>query len=216
MSPGPEAPPLDSEGFRELLETESSVFGLELAPTVRSGLANYLAELDVWRRNTNLTGPLPPRALARHALESIVPVSLIVHGAQVVDIGSGAGFPGLPLAIARPDLQLTLVEPRKKRTAFLRHAARVLELSAVQVAETRIEKMEKVGGQTFQVAVTRAVGRFDEWLGDASFLEAAGLLLAWTTAAVRPDRVLSRGFRTESALPIPGTERGEIAVYRKR
>jgi 16S rRNA (guanine527-N7)-methyltransferase len=212
MSPGPEAPPLDAEGFRELLESKAPAFGLNVSTSTVSRLALYLAELDAWRRTTNLTGPLSSRVLAQHALESILPVDLIVHGARVVDIGSGAGFPGLPIAIARPDLQVTLLEPRKKRTAFLRHAVRALELPAVQVAETRIEK---VGGQTFQVAVTRAVGHFDEWLGDASFLEPGGLLLAWTTVAVRPDRALAERFRSEPALPIPGTEQGEIAAFRK-
>src|SRR4030095_207250 len=96
------------------------------------------------------------------------------------DVGSGAGFPGLPLAIARKDLDLTLVEPRERRCAFLRHVIRVLDLENVNVLQERIEE---VGGQTFDVATTRAVGRFGEWLNKPRFLKPQGLLVAWLTDA---------------------------------
>ncbi len=170
--------PLLPDRFEELLRAESPVFNLSLPPSTFARLARYLSELDRWRRHTNLTGQLSPGELAVHALESVVGESLIAHGERVVDIGSGAGFPGLALAIARPDLSISLVEPRQRRAAFLRHIARELELPPVEVVEDRIEK---VGGQTFGVATTRAVGSFGSWIGDAGFISSGGALLAWTT-----------------------------------
>jgi len=174
--------------------------------------SGYLSELDRWRRKVNLTGNLTAEELSDHLLESLVASNLIAHGERVVDIGSGAGFPGVPLAIARPDLAVALVEPRAKRAAFLRHVARHLGLPRVSVVETRIEE---VGGQTFGVAATRAVGGFGSWIGDAAFLRPGGALLAWTTEAAAVAREL-RGFDRVRTVPIPGSERRVIGVFRKR
>jgi 16S rRNA G527 N7-methylase RsmG len=108
---------------------------------------------------------------------------------------------------------VTLIEPRQKRAAFLRHVARVLSVRNVQISESRIEK---VGGQTFGVATTRAVGNFARWLGDASFLDRNGLLLAWTTKMARPPLEALRGkLALEYSVAIPGSARAEIAIFRK-
>ncbi len=137
---------------------------------------------------------------------------LIAHGARVVDIGSGAGFPGLPLAIARDDLDVSLVEPRSKRCAFLRHVARTLGLENVRVLEARIEE---VGGQTFDVATTRAVGHFAEWLAGTPFLDASGLVLAWTTDSASIETALGPKFRLERNLPIPESAKRRIVAFRR-
>ncbi len=172
----------------------------------------FLAELDRWRRKTNLTGALSTDELAEHALEALVGSELIANGERVIDIGSGAGFPGLPLAITRPDLSMTLLEPRGKRAAFLRHVVRTLELKNATAMEARIEE---VGGQTFAIATTRAVGGFSSWIGQARFLDAHGLLLAWTTDADGVARELP-GFELERSIPVPGSSRRRIAAFRKR
>lgn len=209
MSRAPEAP-LPADRFAEILAGRAVGFGIDLTDDVRSGLAAYLAELDRWRQTTNLTGQLSAEALADHALEALVASPLIANSDRVVDIGSGAGFPGLPLAIARPAVGFTLVEPRGKRAAFLRHAIRALSLPNVQVAEARIEN---VGGQTFDVATTRAVGGFGTWIGEAGFLRPRGRLLAWTTDPAGVARELGPGFRRDPDLPIPGSRARTIAVF---
>lgn len=209
MSSG-EAPPLPPERLEEILGREAPLFGLFPEARILVLLSRYLSELDRWRRRINLTGALSAEELCSHALESALGASLIAHGERVVDIGSGAGFPGLPLAICRPDLSVTLVEPRGKRAAFLRHAARELALSHVAVTNARIED---VGGQTFGVATTRAVGGLER-IGDAPFLEPGGLFLAWTTRPEETARDLPR-FSMEKVVPIPGSLRRAIAVYRK-
>jgi 16S rRNA (guanine527-N7)-methyltransferase len=211
MSPEVESP-LAAEGFETLLRGLCPAFELDPAPTVLTGLGAYLGELDVWRRRTNLTGNLSADDLVSHALESVLGADLIVHGERVVDIGSGAGFPGLPLAIARPDLAVALVEPRAKRCAFLRHVARTLALQNVHVTEKRIEE---VGGQTFEVATTRAVGSVSSWLGDVPFLCSGGALLAWTTEPESLALSLPASLRLEKTLGIPGSRRKVIALYRR-
>jgi len=159
----------------------------------------------------NLTGDLSAERLAEHALESILGANLIIHGARVIDIGSGAGFPGLPIAIARSDVRMSLLEPRAKRAAFLRHIVRDLELPNAAVIESRAEE---VGGQTFDVATVRAVGGLASSLQESHFLKSGALLLAWTTEPNALDGGLGRRFAFESAFEIPSSDQRVIAQYR--
>ena len=210
--PGKE-PALSPEAFQAFLRAALPGFGLKMSATVFSNVGTYLSELDHWRRRINLTGNLSAGELVDHTLESLLASDVITHGARVVDVGAGAGFPGLPLAIARPDLQVTLVEPRAKKCAFLRHVARTLKLSNVTVFEGRIEE---VGGQTFDVATTRALGDIAGWLGGGALLATGGALLAWTTTPEALAASLSATFEPGRSIPIPGAERRQIAVLRRR
>src|SRR5690242_20598039 len=97
------APPFPADRFEALLEERSARLGIEDSTSFPT-LARYLAELDSWRRRMNLTGKLSAPELADHVLESLAGNSLIAHGERVVDIGSGAGLPGVPIAISRADL----------------------------------------------------------------------------------------------------------------
>ena len=206
------AAPLPPDRFEEILRRKAPDFAIDPGPAEFTALSVFLAELDRWRRKTNLTGALSTDELAEHALEALVGSELIANGKRVIDIGSGAGFPGLPLAIGRADLFMTLLEPRGKRAAFLRHVVRTLGLKNASALEARIEE---VGGQTFAIATTRAVGGFSSWIGPARFLEAHGLLLAWTTDAEGVARELP-GFELERSIPVPGSSRRRIAAFRKR
>ena len=203
------ADPLPPERFEELLQASIAPGPLQSPSTAR--LARYLSELDGWRRRINLTGRLTPGDLVGHALESLVPLSLLPDGANLIDIGSGAGFPGVPIAILRPDLRVTLLEPRAKRAAFLRHLVRVLPLSNATVSESRIEN---VGGQTFGAAATRAVGGLGQIVGNTAFLAPGGVLLLWTTSPQVRARELP-ALRLGEVLPIPGSDRKVVAAFHK-
>jgi 16S rRNA (guanine527-N7)-methyltransferase len=204
--------PLPSDRFEELLEAAAPGFGVELSPQTLAAAGAYLEALDSWRRKANLTGPLSASELAGHTLESILGAGLIPRQARVADVGSGAGFPGVPLAISRPDLSVSLVEPRHKRAAFLRHVARILPLPNVSVHEARVEGL---GGEPFEAVTTRAVGAVPEWLGDGSLIRSGGCLVAWTTQAGEIASALLPRFRLETSLPIPGSRRRQIARFRR-
>ncbi|HTO09121.1 MAG TPA: 16S rRNA (guanine(527)-N(7))-methyltransferase RsmG [Myxococcota bacterium] len=120
-----------------------------------AGLRTFTAELQRWGQRMNLVGSTEPDEIARHVEDSLAAAELLPQGAAVVDLGSGAGFPGLPLALARPDLRLTLVEIREKRIAFLRHAVRELGL-ATEVREASIETRPEA---PFDFALLRAVAK---------------------------------------------------------
>jgi 16S rRNA (guanine527-N7)-methyltransferase len=200
------------EAFEKLLEAESLRAGLSVPAPQRLALLRYLSELDSWRRRINLTGVLAPEELAVHALESAVGAPLIPHDARLLDIGSGGGFPGVPLAIVRPDVSVTLLEPRHKRASFLRHVVRVVPVENATVVGQRLEGL---GGPTFDVATVRAVGDIAEVIDDASFLSSRGLLLAWTTEAEALAASLSARFALERSEELPGSQRRVIAVLRK-
>jgi 16S rRNA (guanine527-N7)-methyltransferase len=204
--------PLPSDRFEELLKAASPAYGLELTPETLAGAGAYLESLDSWRRKTNLTGALSAQELAEHTLESMLGAGLIPQRSAVADVGSGAGFPGVPLAIYRPDLSVALVEPRHKRAAFLRHVARVVPLRNVAVYEARIESLD---AEAFDAVATRAVGALPEWLGDGSLVRPGGGLLAWTTESDRMAEALLPRFRLETTLPIPGSRSRQIALFRR-
>jgi 16S rRNA (guanine527-N7)-methyltransferase len=209
MSRAP-AHPLPPERFEDLLREEAAASSLSCASMV--SLSRYLSELDHWRRRINLTGQLTAEDLVDHALESLVPSDLLSGSGSLIDIGSGAGLPGAPLAIVSPDISVTLLEPRARRAAFLRHLVRALPLPNTRVLESRIEE---VGGQTFGAAATRAVGRLDRLLRNAPFLEPGGLLLLWTTEPDERARELP-AFELELVRPVPGSRRRVVAAFRKR
>jgi 16S rRNA (guanine527-N7)-methyltransferase len=115
------------------------------APTVaqRGMLERHLDELETWNRRLNLTAVPRERAWERHVEESLALLEAMAPpaGWQVVDIGSGAGIPGLVVAVMRPDLAVTLVEADRRKAGFLVHVAGLLELGNVMVAARRAEEM---------------------------------------------------------------------------
>src|SRR5215467_768296 len=199
------------ESFAELIARSVADFRLELSSQARERMAAYLALLDAARRRTNLTGPLTAAELVDHALESVIGSALIPAASAVVDIGSGAGFPGLPLAIARPDIGMTLVEPRRKRLDFLREVVREVGLPRV-VCARRLQDLPPGGAS---VATARAVGDLEGVLGEAPFLARTGVVLVWTTDAADLARRLGPRLRLERSLAVPGSRRKVIAAFRR-
>ncbi|NCB05076.1 MAG: 16S rRNA (guanine(527)-N(7))-methyltransferase RsmG [Clostridia bacterium] len=126
-------------------------------------LSLYHEMLKDWNQRINLTGELDDdEALDRHYLDSLAPLrdeTLFAKGARVVDVGTGAGFPGLPLAIARPDLQVTLLDSLGKRVAFLDAVIERLGLPNVQAVHVRAEDGARNPAlrEKFDIATARAV-----------------------------------------------------------
>jgi len=208
MSSGPE--PLRPEAFRDLLQENLAAFGLVLDDAKTSRLARFLSELDRWRRSTNLTGRLSADELVSHALESAFGSHLLPALGTGVDIGTGGGFPGVPLAVCRPDLRWVWVEPRERRAAFLRHVARTIPVENAEVVSGRVEDLSR---GAFDFVTSRGL-KLDGATLD-HLLKPDGFLLLWTTREDWAKTPLSGGFRLEQAEPIPMTRRRVVAVFRK-
>ncbi|MBW2152191.1 MAG: 16S rRNA (guanine(527)-N(7))-methyltransferase RsmG [Deltaproteobacteria bacterium] len=147
---------IGSAQWKRFLQKGARQMGVEIAPEKLDVFAAYAEELIFWTRKVNLTTLTAPEEIAvKHFLDSIAPVEMIAPDASLLDIGSGAGFPGIPLKILLPDLSVYLVESSRKKANFLRHIIRKLRLEASQVIEDRAEQL-RVETQ-FRVIVSRAV-----------------------------------------------------------
>lgn len=118
-----------------------------------AALARFVQELTLWGERMNLVGSTDPKAIARHVDDALAAVPYLEQGLSVVDLGSGAGFPGLPIAISRRDLRVSLVEIREKRVAFLRNVVRAIELDVSVLRES----IEAPAGKRFDRVLLRAV-----------------------------------------------------------
>ncbi len=136
----------------------------------------YLAELKRWNRAHNLTGLRTDRdIIVKHFLDSLLFLKVLPAAVRsVADVGSGAGFPGLPMKIMNPALTLYLVEPTKKKAVFLRHISHLLGLTDVEVIDRRIGE---VSGLAVDAAVTRALFSVQDFVREAGHVLAPGGLL---------------------------------------
>lgn len=210
----PEGGELPPERFLPLLEDGAAAWSIPLEPRAAERLARYLARLDAARRRTNLTGPFPSEELVSHALESALAAPLVPAG-LAVDVGSGAGFPGVPIAAVRPDVVVLPVEPRRLRREFLDGCGSQLPLPNLRPARVSLAKVEPGRAAS---AFARAVGRLAETLGAGVFLRAGGLLFVWTTVSDAPGlaRELAPAFAAEGVVRVPAYERKAIARFTHR
>ena len=144
-----------------LLQSGLELLGLAISGEQVARLASFCVELEKWNRKVNLLAkdtPLPD-IIDKHVLDSLTLVPLLdrllPEGGAILDVGSGAGFPGIPLTIARPLWHITLLEPRERRVIFLRHIIRAMDLSGIKVEPSRIEEGRLQAA--YQVITGRAV-----------------------------------------------------------
>ena len=128
--------------------------GISVSDEVIEKLEQFSALLHEWNQIHNLTGARTIAAIYENIVDSLYPLSFIKIPVTLLDVGTGAGFPGLVLAIALPDTEVVLAEPLKKRVSFLKYAAIDLELKNVTVETKRVEA---VGHEPFEMISSRAV-----------------------------------------------------------
>ncbi|WP_428100578.1 16S rRNA (guanine(527)-N(7))-methyltransferase RsmG [Candidatus Rariloculus sp.] len=155
--------------------------GFELAPAPCATLTAYLELLAQWNRVFNLTGIRSREALVqRHVVESLT-LGPLLRGGRVADVGTGAGLPGIPLAITAPEREFTLIESRAKRVRFLRHVVSMLGLDNARVEHCRVEDLPSA--RPFDTVLARAVAPPEELIRIARPLMACGGVLLVLTAA---------------------------------
>jgi len=162
------------------LRAGAEAVGVALGPDEVARLGRYLALLSVWGRRINLTAITGPcDVVDHHFVDSLALAPRLRPGTSLLDVGSGAGFPGAVVAVARPDLRVTLCESRAKKVAFLRALAHELKLSA-EIWHGRSEDLARTRPPpTFDAVVARAVLPLERWLEHgAGFVAPAGELFA--------------------------------------
>lgn len=150
----PEAAPGNWEQARQQLDQGLDALDLDLPAASRDQLMALLRLLTQWNAAYNLTAlRTPAQQVAGHLLDSLAVLAHVPPG-RLLDVGTGAGFPGLPLAIARPDTPHVLLDSSLKKTRFVQHAALTLDLRNVEVVRQRAEQFQPQ--QAFPVVVARA------------------------------------------------------------
>lgn len=200
--------------------------GIDLSLHKKQLFLSHLSLLLCWNRKINLTSIKDLNLIVRrHFLDSIAVVPYLTPAGRLMDAGSGAGFPGLPIKIVLPEKEVVLVESRRKKANFLREFTRRLSIEGVQVIERRLEDLKAKEIGLFDEVVTRAFGAADLFLRLSSpLLSPMGrsLILHGPKAAglfpTLKKRSLDWGFsearREEIRLP-GGNERRNLLIFGK-
>ncbi|MDH3879086.1 MAG: 16S rRNA (guanine(527)-N(7))-methyltransferase RsmG, partial [Desulfobacterales bacterium] len=134
--------------------------GIQIDEAVTAQFSDYACELLTWNRKINLTAITNPRDIAiKHFVDSLAPAGCIPDGARLLDIGSGAGFPGIPLKMLKPSITVLLIDAVRKKINFLKHVLRILGLENIEARQIRTENLLKGTGQatSFDVIISRAL-----------------------------------------------------------
>lgn len=170
--------------FSEILIKAANEYGLDLSPAQVEGLTSYFEMLVEWNEKVNLTAITEPQDVAvKHMVDSLscYDEGIFKTGATIIDVGTGAGFPGLPLKIFRPDLKLTLFDSLNKRILFLKAVAEKLGIDDIHFVHSRAEDggKSKQLREQYDIAVSRAVAKLDvlcEWC--LPFVSVGGFFIA--------------------------------------
>jgi 16S rRNA (guanine527-N7)-methyltransferase len=211
----------------DLWNEQTKAAGLDLTEVQQAKLSQYLDLLEVANQRMNLTR-ITDRAAAevQHVGDSLTLLSYLPKAVcKIADVGSGGGVPGIPLAIARPDAAVTLIESTKKKALFLRETAAALELKNVTVLDLRVEDVAL--GQrreSFDVAIARAVGSMI-WLAEwcLPLVKKGGKVLAMKgekaaedlAAAKKTIRILGGGNAVVHPVILPGSDHRVIVEIPK-
>ncbi len=187
----------------------ASALGRRCEGGARMQIAAFVEMVQTWNAKLDLTAARDPRALVEVLCADALVMSaheMIAESARLLDVGSGSGAPALALAPLRPDVSLTMVEPLRKRVAFLRTVIGSLDLArCVNVIERKIDEKAPESPGPFDVASARATFAPEVWLGAGLSLAPACLVFAVDALPIRDGAVLAR--RADYTLPSNGAPR---------
>ncbi|CAB5103916.1 16S rRNA (guanine(527)-N(7))-methyltransferase (EC [Olavius algarvensis associated proteobacterium Delta 3] len=175
---------IDSEQWRRYLIRGAETLGLALSDAEAASMALHARELLVWNRRTNLTRLIRPKPMAeKHYLDSILPMRWIPDTASILDVGSGGGFPGIPLKIVIPSSKVMLVDASRKKVTFMNHALRTLNLNQIRARHMRAESIDRKDADCppggFTVIISRALTSLERFVSMAlPLLADDGMIIA--------------------------------------
>ncbi len=175
--------------------------GIKMEPEKADRLAEHAEMLMLWSRKMNLTAIRDPVDVAvKHYLDSLAPVSLIPRNTRLLDVGSGGGFPGIPLKIMIPSLSGTLVDASRRKVSFLKQTIRALALTSIDAVQGRVEAL--VSTTLYDVIISRAVSDLATFFRrGAPLLAKDGVLMAFKSMDVSSEIASLKGHNPEKREP---------------
>jgi 16S rRNA (guanine527-N7)-methyltransferase len=172
---------IGSKPWLEIVMDGARQLGVTVTVPAAQALAGHAGALLQWNRKTNLTAITGAFEVAvKHMVDSLAPVPWIAPGGRLLDIGSGGGFPGIPLKILLPLLDVTLIDAVRRKVSFLQHVIRAVNLSGIRAIHVRAQELAAPGqGVTFDVIISRALTSIDDFIPMAlPLLAPGGMILA--------------------------------------
>ncbi|UCG11138.1 MAG: 16S rRNA (guanine(527)-N(7))-methyltransferase RsmG [Deltaproteobacteria bacterium] len=196
---------MDKDKLTNMLRQASQEVDVGLNASQIELFCLYLRELLEWNRKFNLTAVKNTEdMIIKHFVDSLTPLPYLPFGG-LLDIGSGAGFPGIPLKIAAPRLQVKLVDASRKKVSFLKHIIRTLGLTDVTAVQSRIENMDRPE-PSFQILISRAFRRLEDLLQVVSpLLRPGNTLVAMLGPTGEEERTKLRGLACTEGLELNQT-----------
>ena len=197
-----------------LQDGAAAVLGRPLTARESADFGEYLGLLVKWQRAHRLVGSADKMWIVEHLfLDSLLFLKVLPSTVRALaDLGSGAGLPGLPIKIVRRDVEVTLIESRRRRAMFLTTVIRAIRLEGARVVEGRVESLEHDLGGRFDAVVMRCAGEPELMIPPAvTLLSGRGIVIA--SGPPKP-----RAISTGDWVTVPGIRRGttrRFAVYRK-
>ena len=171
-----------SPEFDIVLKKGAGILGFDLSPDQIRLMKRHAEQLSVWNKKMNLTAiTTPDRMAEKHFIDSISAVPHIPSGGYLADLGSGGGFPGIPVKIMCPDLDVTLVDASQKKVNFLRHVIRTLELKGIDAVHRRAEDLHHEPGfaNRYHCVISRAFTHLETFTSFAApLLASKGVICA--------------------------------------
>lgn len=153
-----------SQLFSEKLSSTAFV----ITESIQQQLVNYLLLLEKWNSTYNLTSVRDVKDMISHHIFDSLVVSPYIKGKKILDVGTGAGLPGIPLALTMPDRQFTLLDSNGKKTRFLTHVIQTLKITNVKVIQSRVELYKPM--DCFDVIISRAFSGISDFLENTKHL----------------------------------------------
>jgi 16S rRNA (guanine527-N7)-methyltransferase len=197
-----------------VISEELRTYGVSATADICSAMRTYISLLLHWNRTISLTAVKDPLEILRfHFGESMFAASVIANrNSRLADVGSGAGFPGIPLKLIIPALELVLIESNAKKAAFLAEAIRELSLERTEIYHGRFEDF-RAEGPNFDFITARAIGRHEELINWAlGAIKKGGSLALWLGADDAARVSLNKVWQWRKPVPIPGSHRRTILI----
>ncbi len=173
---------INTSQWRHLVRHQAALAGIDISSRALEQIALFASELLVWNEKINLTTLTAPEALSeKHMIDSLIPARFIPENASVLDLGSGGGFPGIPLKIFKPSLDVVMVDSIRKKINFLKYVISQLKFDNIAARQLRVEQLAEIPefAGRFDVVISRAFTSFEKFFQwSVPLIQPKGIIIA--------------------------------------